>query len=124
MSEPAKEMLDPGIVGTTGQRQRFESIEAAAIAGLAFAGLAFVASTLLSARPGASASAGEISAWYGNADNRVSIVTALVLTTFAAIAFLWFIAVIRRRVGEREDQFFATVFLGTASSSPRSCLWE
>ena len=124
MSEPAKEMLDPGIVGTTGQRQRFESIEAAAIAGIAFAGLAFVASTLLSARPGASASAGEISAWYGNADNRVSIVTALVLTTFAAIAFLWFIAVIRRRVGEREDQFVATVFLGTASSSPRSCLWE
>lgn len=113
MSEPAKEMLDPGIVGTTGQRQRFESIEAAAIAGIAFAGLAFVASTLLSAQPGASASAGEISAWYGNADNRVSIVTALVLTTFAAIAFLWFIAVIRRRVGEREDQFFATVFLGS-----------
>ena len=31
----------------------------------------------------------------------------------AGIAFLWFIGVIRDRVGEREDRFFATVFLGS-----------
>ena len=29
------------------------------------------------------------------------------------IAFLWFIGVIRDRVGDREDRFFATVFLGS-----------
>jgi hypothetical protein len=29
------------------------------------------------------------------------------------IAFMWFMAVIRRRLGEREDQLFATVFLGS-----------
>ena len=32
---------------------------------------------------------------------------------FAGIAFLWFIGVLRDRLGEREDRFFATVFLGS-----------
>ena len=32
---------------------------------------------------------------------------------FAGIAFLWFIGVIRDRIGESEDRFFATVFLGS-----------
>ncbi len=38
---------------------------------------------------------------------------ALNLVPFAGIAFLWFIGVMRDRVGEREDRFFATVFLGS-----------
>ena len=38
---------------------------------------------------------------------------ALNLIPFAGIAFLWFIGVIRDRIGEREDRFFATVFLGS-----------
>ena len=33
---------------------------------------------------------------------------------FAGITFLWFVAVVRDQVGEREDRFFATVFLGSA----------
>ena len=33
---------------------------------------------------------------------------------FAVIAFLWFVAVIRDRLGEQEDQFFATVFFGSS----------
>ena len=32
---------------------------------------------------------------------------------FAGIAFLWFIGVLRDRLGESEDRFFATVFLGS-----------
>ncbi len=32
---------------------------------------------------------------------------------FAGIAFLWFIGVVRDRIGDREDRFFATVFLGS-----------
>jgi hypothetical protein len=32
---------------------------------------------------------------------------------FAGIAFLWFIAVVRNRLGALEDRFFATVFLGS-----------
>ena len=38
---------------------------------------------------------------------------ALNLVPFAGIAFLWFIGVLRDRLGELEDQFFATVFLGS-----------
>jgi hypothetical protein len=38
---------------------------------------------------------------------------ALNLLPFAGIAFLWFVAVLRDRIGEFEDRFFATVFLGS-----------
>ena len=37
----------------------------------------------------------------------------LYLVPFAGIAFLWFIGVLRDRIGEREDKFFATVFFGS-----------
>jgi Na+/phosphate symporter len=36
-----------------------------------------------------------------------------VIAPFAGIAFLWFIAVVRDRLGELEDRFFSTVFLGS-----------
>jgi len=42
-----------------------------------------------------------------------AISLALNLLPFAGIAFLWFIAVVRNRLGAREDRFFATVFLGS-----------
>jgi hypothetical protein len=42
-----------------------------------------------------------------------AITLALNLLPFAGIAFLWFIAVVRNRLGELEDRFFATVFLGS-----------
>jgi hypothetical protein len=35
------------------------------------------------------------------------------LVPFAGIAFLWFIAVVRDRLGEREDRFFATAYFGS-----------
>jgi hypothetical protein len=38
---------------------------------------------------------------------------ALHLLPFAGIAFLWFIGVLRDRLGRREDKFFATVFFGS-----------
>jgi hypothetical protein len=38
---------------------------------------------------------------------------ALTLLPFAGIAFLWFIGVVRDRLGEYEDRLFATVFLGS-----------
>src|SRR3974390_1301498 len=38
---------------------------------------------------------------------------ALNLLPFAGIAFLWFIAVVRNRLGSLEDHFFATVFMGS-----------
>ena len=33
---------------------------------------------------------------------------------FAGIAFLWFVGVIRDRLGPQEDQFFSTVFFGSS----------
>src|SRR5689334_18416660 len=38
---------------------------------------------------------------------------ALNLLPFAGIAFLWFVGVVRDRLGKLEDRFFATVFLGS-----------
>ena len=35
------------------------------------------------------------------------------LAPFAGIMFLWFVAVVRDQIGEREDRFFATVFFGS-----------
>jgi Predicted membrane protein (DUF2254) len=40
---------------------------------------------------------------------------------FAGIAFLWFIGVLRDRLGQRQDRFFATVFFGSTSCSLRCC---
>ena len=38
---------------------------------------------------------------------------AVVLMPFAGIAFLWFIGVVRDGLGELEDRFFSSVFLGS-----------
>lgn len=43
---------------------------------------------------------------------RELLLIGLSLIPFAAIAFLWFIGVLRDRIGEREDRFFSTVFFG------------
>ena len=43
---------------------------------------------------------------------RVALV-GVYLAPFSGIAFLWFIAVIRNLIADREDRFFATVFLGS-----------
>lgn len=101
-------MSDPAI------RQRARSIESAAIAGVAYAVLAFIALTLLTRQPSLSLSSEEIAAWYEDAANRAPVVIGLNLAAISSVAFLWFIAVIRRRVGDKEDRFFGTVFLGSA----------
>ena len=66
---------------------------------------------LFARQPGQDATREEINAWLSDDGADTSAVTALYLASFAVIAFLWFMAVIRRRIGDREDRFFATVFL-------------
>jgi MFS family permease len=51
--------------------------------------------------------------WLTDPHHRAQVAIALNLVPFAGIAFLWFIGVLRDRIGEREDRFFATVFLGS-----------
>src|SRR5262249_16729053 len=54
----------------------------------------------------------EPGAWL--AADRGPVVLGLNLVPIAGISFLWFIGVLRDRLGAREDRFFATVFLGSA----------
>jgi hypothetical protein len=46
-------------------------------------------------------------------ENPAVVIGGLYLAPFAGIMFLWFVAVIRDQIGEREDRFFATVFFGS-----------
>jgi hypothetical protein len=94
-------------------RRWFRSIQGAAFAGLAYAVLSFASLVLLTRQPEPGASDAEIAAWYADSTNGASVILGLNLAVFAGIAFLWFVAVIRRRIGDREDRFFATVFFGS-----------
>jgi hypothetical protein len=84
----------------------------AGVAGLVFAAL-FVASVLLLyPQPARGSSDAQIAAWYVHGRGRTLGIVGLYLVPFAGIAFLWFIAAVRHRIGAYEDRFFATVFLG------------
>jgi len=80
---------------------------AAAIAGIVFAIL--LTTSLVFLRLAAMSDPTHGRAWL--TDARVSLTLRLV--PFTGIAFLWFIGVVRNRIGEHEDRFFATVFLGS-----------
>jgi len=83
--------------------------KAAAIAGMVFSLLLIVVFWLL--RVSIPADPQEPGAWLQS--NSGSVALALNLMPFAGIAFLWFIGVLRDRLGSMEDQFFATVFFGS-----------
>ena len=83
----------------------------AAIAGVIFSLLMIVALGIVrSAVPGDLTQA---DVWLTDPDRRAALRFALALVPFAGIAFLWFMGVLRNRLGELEDKFFATVFLGS-----------
>jgi hypothetical protein len=82
---------------------------AAAFAGILFALLYGTSLVLVRlAVPEEVAADGE---WLAANGRRISL--ALNLVPYSGIAFLWFIGVLRDRLGELEDRFFATVFLGS-----------
>lgn len=82
---------------------------AAAVAGLLFSVLLVAIFLLL--RLAIPADPRESGAWLNNSAKQVE--WAVNLVPFAAIAFLWFIGVLRDRLGQQEDQFFSTVFFGS-----------
>src|SRR5204862_6657200 len=84
---------------------------AAAFAGIIFSALMITALVLL--RISAPAHSADAGAWLTDPQRRAAVAVALNLVPFAGIAFLWFIGVLRDRIGEREDRLFATVFLGS-----------
>ena len=83
--------------------------KAAAIAGIVFSILLLASFGLL--RFSIPADPLAPSTWLSDRANTIAL--ALNLVPFAGIAFLWFIGVLRDRLGQREDRFFATVFFGS-----------
>ena len=90
-------------------RRKLRTPRAAAIAGILFA-LLYGAGLALIRLSIPSDLAAE-SDWLET--NARTITLALNLVPYAGIAFLWFIGVIRDRLGDLEDRFFSTVFLGS-----------
>ena len=91
-------------------RAQLKTPKAAAIAGIAFSLLMFTIIGLL--RRSIPADPLESGAWLASEYENVAL--ALNLVPFAGVAFLWFIGVLRDRLGQQEDRFFATVFFGSA----------
>src|SRR5579864_2856409 len=79
----------------------------AAIAGVIFSVLMIIALTLV--RHAVPADPSVPGDWITDPDRRDAVRLALDLVPFAGIAFLWFLGVLRSRLGALEDQFFATV---------------
>jgi hypothetical protein len=89
-------------------RKRLKTPRAAAVAGIAFSLLLMASLVIIRLSiPADLNQSGERLM----SSNRILI--ALNMVPFAGIAFLWFIGVVRDLIGEREDRFFATVFLGS-----------
>ena len=100
--------MDAGQASLTHSRLR--TPRAAAVAGIVFSVLLFAVFGLL--RLSIPGDPFEPGAWL---EGGLTYVTpAMNLVPFAGIAFLWFVGVLRDRLGAREDRFFATVFLGSA----------
>jgi hypothetical protein len=94
-------------------RDQLRAPWAASIAGILFAVLFTVALLLLRTSPIVGAGDAELVRIFATGEDLPLFVAALYLVPFAGIMFLWFIAVIRDQLGEREDRFFATVFFGS-----------
>ena len=89
--------------------RRLTTPRAAAIAGILF-GLLFATSLVL-IRTAIPEYLSDDVAWVEQGAGRITV--ALELMPFAGIAFLWFIGVVRDRLGDFEDRLFATVTLGS-----------
>jgi hypothetical protein len=93
------------------EKPALRSPRSAAAAGIIFSLLAFASLvTIHIARPKKPADSADL---LTSSPQRELILIGLSLLPFAAVAFLWFVGVIRERIGEREDKFFGTVFLGS-----------
>lgn len=93
----------------TVSNRRLTTPRAAAVAGIVFSVL-FITSFVL-IRLAVPADPEDAGAWLARDWKQVNL--ALQLLPFAGIAFLWFIGVLRDRLGAYEDRFFSTVFLGS-----------
>lgn len=96
---------------TEAAREALRTPRSAAVAGILFAILFTISIVLVRLAIPEDLASDDPSTW---ATGRAQIITtALTLAPFAGIAFLWFMGVVRSRLGNLEDQFFSTVFFGS-----------
>jgi hypothetical protein len=95
--------------GLASTRARLTTPRAAAVAGILFSVLLIISLVLV--RISVPADPTDAGAWLSGGGTNVNL--ALNLLPFAGVAFLWFIGVVRDRLGEYEDRLFATVFFGS-----------
>ena len=101
----------PAIVTEAGRQLR--APWAASIAGLLFAVLFTAALVLVRSQAIFRSSDDQLAGQFATGQDLGGFVGGMYLGPFAGIMLLWFIAVIRDQIGEREDRFFATVFFGS-----------
>jgi hypothetical protein len=92
-------------------RQTIRTPRAAAVAGIVFSLLLTLAFVFV--RVAVPSDPEDAGGWLTDGAKRDAVILGLNLLPFAGIAFLWFIGVVRDRIGQGEDRFFATVFLGS-----------
>ncbi|MFF4130108.1 hypothetical protein ACFY1B_00965 [Streptomyces mirabilis] len=91
------------------REERLRTPRAAGLAGTVFALLLAAAIVLVRiAIPAGDAETATV-----EPDQRWEVRTALEILPFAGIFFLWFMGALRARVGDAEDRFIATVFMGS-----------
>jgi len=110
---PGDPVRDPAAAVVTEAGRQLRAPWAASIAGILFAILFTAALILLRAAPMTMADDAELARIFAQGEDTPALIGGLYLAPFAGIMFLWFVAVIRDQLGEREDRFFATVFFGS-----------
>ena len=101
----------PPLITEAGRQMR--APWAASVAGLLFAVLFTGALVLVRDQPMITADDQGLTELFASGQDLSVVIGGLYLAPFAGIMFLWFVAVIRDQIGEREDRFFATVFFGS-----------
>jgi hypothetical protein len=97
--EPTKTLTD----------DRLKTPRATAVAGIVFSVLFIISLVLI--RTAVPADPEDAGTWL--ARDLKTVTFAIYLFPFTGIAFLWFVGVLRDRMGPQEDRFFATVFMGS-----------
>jgi hypothetical protein len=104
---------DPAVTALDQAGMQLRAPWAASIAGILFAAFFTAALLLMRSSPLTAADDAALIQLFAEGRDQWLFVGAMYLAPFAGIMFLWFMAVIRDQIGEREDRFFATVFFGS-----------
>lgn len=106
---PGASVPPPGLAG------RFAwatTIEVAAIAGIVCAVTWSLGLRGLLDRPDLDASRAEVARFYADPQSGARLGLLLALLVLGTVAYLWFVGVVRARLGQRESRLVGTVFLG------------